>query len=68
MTESNFFNMYTGESDMDKLGVLHSWNYSTECNAFRGACDIVNGSDGELWPLNAASQTDLGVFISDFCG
>lgn len=66
--EPDFFNVYTGMSDANKLGLLHSWNYRSRCNAYLDDCDTVNGSTGVLWPLDAATKSTAPLFISDMCG
>lgn len=67
MSEVNYYNIYTGKSDMKKMGLLHSWNYKTSCGVYEGECDIVKGSVGDLWPINGADEDKARLFISDFC-
>ncbi|XP_065209537.1 protein croquemort-like [Planococcus citri] len=67
-TEKNTFNMFTGAEDINKLGLVHSWNFKTDSGVYSDHCDQVRGSLGELWPKNSAEKDSVSLFISDFCG
>jgi len=59
------FNMFTGQGDSAKMGVVHSWNYSTE-NYFPGDCGLVKGGAGEFYPPGL-SKTYIEMFSNDLC-
>lgn len=67
VTQNDIYSFFTGGSDVNKLGLLHSWNYTSQSPAFRGECGKVGGSVGDLWPLNVAQQDNVSLYISDFC-
>ncbi|XKL67356.1 hypothetical protein PGB90_002847 [Kerria lacca] len=67
LTESNYYNMYTGNFNINKMGMLHSWNFDNKCHAYSGVCAQVDGSLGDLWPMRIGQQTEAPLFISDFC-
>lgn len=68
ITETDIFNIHTGADNINMLGKLHSWNYTTECGIYNGECDKVRGSLGDLWPMNISAENTSSLFISDFCG
>lgn len=43
------FTMFTGSTDISKLGILEMWNDKNVTNLYRGLCDRVKGTTGELW-------------------
>lgn len=59
--------MYTGNFNINKMGMLHSWNFDNKCHAYSGVCAQVDGSLGDLWPMRIGQQTEAPLFISDFC-
>lgn len=62
------FVMNTGNSDINKLGVLKSWNGKDEVAGLRGECAKVQGTTGELWPPFPIKDTpDATLFVTDFC-
>ena len=67
LSQSEMFNMYTGKDDINRLGLIHTWNYSANTGSYRGRCSEVHGSPGELWPMNIAQQTEAPLFMSDLC-
>lgn len=62
------FGMYTGKKDLKKLGVLKSWKGMDELPYYRGECNKVKGTTGELWPpFDLNKEEDATMFISDVC-
>lgn len=60
------FTMWTGEDDMNKIGVLSEWNYKNKSTIYPDTCSKINGSLGDLWPsLNNANTAS--VFAPDAC-
>jgi hypothetical protein len=60
--------MFTGQKDISKLGVLEKWNDSNVTDLYRGSCDAVRGTTGELWPpIEGGSKPPLTVFATDIC-
>lgn len=58
--------MYTGETDILKLGVISRWNGFSRTNYFPGACGDVNGTSGELWPP-VEDDEKVYIFAPDIC-
>jgi hypothetical protein len=60
--------MFTGVGDITNLGVLQLWNGLSRTGLFRGDCDRVKGTTGELWPpIRTGQKPDLTVFATDVC-
>jgi scavenger receptor class B, member 1 len=60
------FDMYTGHDNLGKLGILTEWNDRTHTKYNYGACSMVNGTTGELWPPVNGTE-DLDLFATDLC-
>lgn len=62
------FTMFTGENNIRDLGVLQLWNDDNKVNLFRGKCDYVVGTTGELLPpIKDGQKPPLDVFATDVC-
>lgn len=60
--------MFTGANDISKLGVLQLWNDATTANHYRGRCDDVFGTSGELWPpIKDGMKPPVTLFATDIC-
>lgn len=60
--------MDTGINDITKLGLLQLWNGEPTANLFRGDCDKVHGTTGELLPpIPKGQKPPLTVFATDVC-
>jgi len=59
------FNMYTGAGNVQDMGIVHSWNYSTH-NFFPGKCGDVKGGAGEFYPPGLP-PTHIEMFSNDLC-
>ncbi|XP_015598597.1 protein croquemort isoform X2 [Cephus cinctus] len=64
-TYDGTFNMFTGATDVHKMGVIEKWNYSNTTE-FSGYCGILNGTNGDLWPPLPDNKT-VSIFSSDLC-
>lgn len=61
------FNMMTGQNTLDDLGFLKTWNYKSKTNYFPGDCGVVDGTTGELWPLDSPQKSKATIFATDLC-
>ncbi|XP_024942403.1 protein croquemort isoform X2 [Cephus cinctus] len=64
-TYDGIFNMFTGATDIHKIGSIEKWKYSNRTK-FAGYCGIVNGTNGDLWPPLPDNKT-VSIFSSDLC-
>lgn len=62
------FTMFTGDNDIFQLGNLEMWKFNKDIGIFRGDCDKVQGTTGELWPpIREGVKPPLTVFATDIC-
>lgn len=59
------WNMFTGESDVAKMGQVYSWNFSTQ-GVFPDQCGHVHGSAGEFYTPHL-EKTHIDLFSNDLC-
>lgn len=60
--------MFTGANDISQLGVIQLWNDQPKANHYRGQCDNVKGTSGELWPpIKAGQKPPASIFATDVC-
>lgn len=60
--------MFTGENDINQLGVLQLWNNQSHTDLYREPCNKVKGTTGELWPpIREGEKPDVSVFATDVC-
>jgi len=59
------WNMFTGESDVEKMGQVYSWNFSTQ-GVFPDQCGHVHGSAGEFYTPHL-EKTHIDLFSNDLC-
>lgn len=60
-------NMFTGKSNIENVGLIHSVNYKTNLNVFNKDCSVSNASAGDLWPEHTAFQPNMSIYIPSFC-
>ncbi|XP_060532200.1 protein croquemort isoform X2 [Cylas formicarius] len=60
------FNMYSGEHDGSKLGIITQWNYEHQTSYYPGECGIINGTSGELW-YPPKGDEEVSLFAPDLC-
>ena len=62
------FNMFTGASDLYKVGQIAEWNYARNIseNITDGECGRIRGSAGEFFPPHR-DRTHLDFFAPDIC-
>lgn len=58
--------MYTGETDILKLGILTHWDGVSRTSYYEGHCGDVNGTSGELWPP-VENDKKVYIFAPDTC-
>lgn len=61
------FEIRTGQDDIKTVGLMTQWNYSNKTKFYRDGCSQVNGTSGELWPVDMDPTADITLFISDLC-
>ncbi|GAB0094338.1 Protein croquemort [Sergentomyia squamirostris] len=68
-THDGRFNIFTGDDDLRKLGLMDHWNNVNRTKYYRGDCGKVTGTTGEIWPPlpSDKSQGDIEMFTSDIC-
>lgn len=61
------FEIYTGKSDLNRLGLINSWHNKTELNIWNGDCNVLNDSNqGDLQPPFKESG-HINIFVSSIC-
>lgn len=58
--------MYTGEKNLNMLGIIEKWNNVHKTPYFGEYCNYVNGTSGELWPP-IGKNLSVSLFIPDIC-
>lgn len=58
--------MYTGEKDVNQLGIITVWNGMSRTKYYEGHCGDVNGTSGELWPP-LEGEEKVYIFAPDIC-
>ncbi|XP_041359462.1 lysosome membrane protein 2-like [Gigantopelta aegis] len=67
-TDDGIYNIYTGSDDVDKFGVIATWNYNSSLNWWSTPyANMLNGSDGTLFPPFVDSSRPLYLYASDVC-
>ncbi|XP_050549016.1 protein croquemort-like isoform X2 [Daktulosphaira vitifoliae] len=66
-TADGLVNMYTGQNDIEKVGIIHSVNYESKLNIFNKDCSYGYGSAGDLWPEHMAAQPNISLYIPNMC-
>jgi len=59
------WNMYTGAGDNNRVGKVHTWNY-TDNMFFPGECGKVKGGAGEFYPPHL-NKTFIQLYSNDLC-
>jgi len=65
-TFDGYFNMFTGQDTLTKLGVLDWMNKNRNGGFYDEPCGHVNGSAGELWPPNQ-NKSSISLYNTDLC-
>ncbi|KAG8270554.1 hypothetical protein J6590_083230 [Homalodisca vitripennis] len=60
--------MYTGQKDIERLGLLTSWNYETSTGCYPRDCGQVKSTIGNVLPLSTFKQPQFTLFNTDICG
>lgn len=66
-TYDGHFEVRTGQSDRTKTGQLTHWNYVNKTRFLPDDCNVVNGSVGEIWPMDMDPTGDITFFVTDLC-
>lgn len=66
-SSDGLINMFTGENDIESVGLVHSVNYTTKLNVFNKDCSYSNASAGDLWPEKTAIHPNMSIFIPSLC-
>lgn len=68
-TSLDRYRINTGESDIQKLGVIVSFNDEEKMNHYNmDECNEINGTDGSQFPPHLmANKSDLHIFIKTLC-
>ncbi|XP_044757274.1 protein croquemort-like [Coccinella septempunctata] len=60
------FTMWTGESDVQKTGIVTEWNGANHTKAYDGDCGDIDGTTGDVWyPVKDSSS--ISIFVPDVC-
>ncbi|XP_040064235.1 scavenger receptor class B member 1 [Ixodes scapularis] len=66
-TDDGLYTVYTGEDQMDLYNIITRWNGKENLTAWKGTCNMINGTNGELEPPLKPGQDTLELFNSDIC-
>lgn len=66
-TYDGHFEMYSGGTDMLRMGTLTKWNNVNTTNYYHGECSKITGTTGELWPVNMNATGNITIFVTDLC-
>lgn len=66
-TYDGHFEMRSGLDDITQMGQLTKWNYMDKTKFHYGRCGQVDGTTGEVWPMNLSPTDDITVFVTDLC-
>lgn len=58
--------MFTGTTDLEKLGIIQRWNGRNRTQFYDSYCADVNGTSGELWPP-VKDYAEVDIFAPDIC-
>ncbi|XP_041376213.1 lysosome membrane protein 2-like [Gigantopelta aegis] len=67
-TDDGLYTVFTGENDINKLGVINKYNGSSYVDYWSTKwANMINGSDGTIAPPFQEKTTTLPMFSSDIC-
>lgn len=67
-TISPEYEVYAGIKDPSRFGQIKRWNNKEKLSVWRGdTCNMINGSDGTLFPPFLTKETVLSAFEADVC-
>ncbi|XP_039283747.1 protein croquemort isoform X3 [Nilaparvata lugens] len=64
-TADGLFQMHTGVDNLSELGNVVTWNGHSKLNFYKGHCQEIKGSLGELWA--PPSEDHITLFATDIC-
>lgn len=65
-TYDGLFNIFTGQTDLSKLGMMDLWNQEPASEYYDSYCASINGSSGEIWPP-IGNAKKIHIFSPDIC-
>lgn len=67
-TNNDLMEVYSGVQDSSKFGVIRSWNNAPNLTFWDDKyCNMINGSDGALFPPFVTRDRVLPIFSADLC-
>lgn len=67
-TFDGWFNLDTGEKELNRLGQLREWNQKNHTGFYDGECGRVQGFTGDLYPPGYVKRDSrLNIFAHDIC-
>lgn len=67
-SDDGWYNIYTGNRDSSRFGMIDNWNYMKLLNYWTTkTCNMVNGTDGTIYPPFVKRSNTLYLFSSDLC-
>jgi scavenger receptor class B protein 1 len=67
-TYDGWFNLDTGEKDINRLGTIRSWNGKTNTGFYPGSCGEIQGFTGDMFPPGYLRRDSrLTLFSQDIC-
>lgn len=61
------YEINTGETDIRQMGMLRRWNNNNVTKYFHDDCSKIQGTSGELWPVQMNAKGNITFFVSDVC-
>lgn len=67
-SDDGWYNIHTGTKDSSKFGIIDNWNYMKMLDYWTSpTCNMVNGTDGTIYPPFVKKSDLLYLFSSDLC-
>ena len=67
-TDDGVYTVFTGESDINKLGIIDKYNGAKSINFWTSdQANMVNGTDGTVGPPFINKSLIVGMFSTDIC-
>lgn len=67
-TADGYYNIFTGRGNIEKLGIIDRWQGKGKLTTWQDPyCDMINGTDGSVFPPFIDKRKLLDFFSSDIC-
>lgn len=67
-SDDGWYNIYTGNGKSSRFGMIDNWNYMKSLPYWTtDTCNMVNGTDGTIYPPFMKRSNVLYLFSSDLC-